>query len=127
MPLHTIADGGIGLQERGQEAKPLTDLQIAAQGYVFVLAGQDTTANGLSAVLYELAANPAIQRRLVEEVDAFPGGRLPEYDDIPQHFKYVEAAFQVLWLAVPSSQDREHTSGQSEATRHTHSSHHHTR
>ena len=61
-----------------------------------MLAGQDTTANGLSAVLYELAANPATQQRLVEEVDTFPGGgRLPEYDDIPQHFKYVEAAFQV--------------------------------
>ena len=66
-----------------------------------MLAGQDTTANGLSAVLYELAANPATQQRLVEEVDAFPGGRLPEYDDIPQHFKYAEAAFQVWrWFGL---------------------------
>ena len=54
-------------------------------------AGYDTTSVALSYTLYELAKNPAIQARVIAEVDAFGGG-LPGLDDLSS-FPFTEAAF----------------------------------
>lgn len=126
-------------KETGQ---PLSDLQIAAVGNVFILAGgwdnsylhehdldmdgdvlqlshaqssscmtccriicydvwmrdepvctgYDTTAIGLSWTIYELASRPAIQARIIAEVDAF-GQQQPGRDDLAA-FPFIEACFR---------------------------------
>uniref|UniRef100_A0A1B6LVT2 Cytochrome P450 n=1 Tax=Graphocephala atropunctata TaxID=36148 RepID=A0A1B6LVT2_9HEMI len=48
----------------------LTANQIAAQAFVFIVAGYETSASALSWALYELALNPDVQLRLQEEVDS---------------------------------------------------------
>ena len=57
-------------------------LQIAAQAFVFLLAGYDTTANALSFVTYLLAINPEKEEAMVAEIDAFGAGLTPTYDDL---------------------------------------------
>jgi cytochrome P450 len=47
-----------------------------------LLAGHDSTAAGLTWTLYHLAANPAIQERVREEVDGVLGSRSPTFEDI---------------------------------------------
>ena len=47
---------------------PLTDDDILANSFVFLLAGYETTANLLSYLTYQLAVNPECQQTLVEEV-----------------------------------------------------------
>ena len=41
---------------------------IAAQAYVFILAGFDTSSTTMSFALLELAINPQIQDRLYQEI-----------------------------------------------------------
>ncbi|EDV25750.1 uncharacterized protein TRIADDRAFT_23953 [Trichoplax adhaerens] len=58
----------------GRESGKLSDEDIIAQSFVFLLAGYETTANTLSSVCYLLAVNPDVQERLINEVDdAFSG------------------------------------------------------
>lgn len=47
----------------------ITDDVIAAQVFVFFASGYETTAMTITFLLYELAANPDVQDKLVAEID----------------------------------------------------------
>ena len=49
--------------------KKLTEDEIIAQGYLFLLGGYLATATALAFSAYELALNPDIQRRLYDEIN----------------------------------------------------------
>ena len=49
---------------------PLTDSMMDAQGMIFLTAGYETTASTLGAMVYELAKNPDVQVRLLEEISS---------------------------------------------------------
>lgn len=50
-------------------AQGFTFEEIAAQSFVFIIAGYETSAATMSFCLYELALNPEIQKRLQENID----------------------------------------------------------
>lgn len=47
----------------------LTDTDIIAQALVFFLAGFDTVSRSISFIMHEIAVNPNVQERLLQEVD----------------------------------------------------------
>lgn len=47
----------------------ITDDDITAQALVFFIAGFDTASTLMTFICYELAVNPDIQKKLVEEID----------------------------------------------------------
>lgn len=66
------------------EARKLTLDECVAQGFVFFLAGSDTTSVAISYAIIKLALNPEIQERLrkeIHEVSASEKGKLT-YDNI---------------------------------------------
>lgn len=66
------------------EARKLTLDECVAQGFVFFLAGSDTTSVAISYAITELALNPEIQERLrkeIHEVSTAEKGKLT-YDNI---------------------------------------------
>lgn len=52
-----------------KELKSMSVEQCAAQVFMFYIAGSDTTATTLSFLLYELARNIEVQRRLQLDID----------------------------------------------------------
>ncbi|KAG8326347.1 hypothetical protein J6590_044333 [Homalodisca vitripennis] len=48
----------------------ITVEELAAQTFVFILAGYETTSTSMSFFLYEMAMNPEVQERVHAEVDA---------------------------------------------------------
>ncbi|KAG8326346.1 heme binding [Homalodisca vitripennis] len=54
----------------GGEDVSITLEELAAQSYVFILGGFETTSNAMSFFLYEMAMNPEVQERVHTEVDA---------------------------------------------------------
>ncbi|XP_054434647.1 cytochrome P450 4F3-like isoform X2 [Pteronotus mesoamericanus] len=75
------------LLAKGEDGKRLSDEDIRAEADTFMFEGHDTTASGLSWVLYNLARHPEYQERCRQEVQQLLGDREPqeiEWDDLAQ-------------------------------------------
>lgn len=59
-------------------------LQVIAQSNTFILAGYETTANTLAYCIYNIAAHPEVQQRLLAEVDAFGSHKTISARDMDQ-------------------------------------------
>ncbi|KAB1259674.1 Leukotriene-B4 omega-hydroxylase 3, partial [Camelus dromedarius] len=78
---------GILLSLQDEDGTGLSDEDIRAEADTFMFAGHDTTASGLSWVLYNLAKHPEYQERCRQEVQELLKDREPkeiEWDDLTQ-------------------------------------------
>uniref|UniRef100_A0A8C5YDP7 Uncharacterized protein n=1 Tax=Microcebus murinus TaxID=30608 RepID=A0A8C5YDP7_MICMU len=73
------------LLAKDEDGKELSDEDIRAEADTFMFGGHDTTASGLSWVLYNLARHPDYQERCRQEVRELLRGREPE-DPAPAAF-----------------------------------------
>nr|XP_010963633.1 cytochrome P450 3A29-like isoform X2 [Camelus bactrianus] len=81
--------------------KALSDLELVAQGIIFIFAGYETTSNSLSLLVYELATHPDVQQKLQEEIDAtFPNKAPPTYDGLVQ-MEYLDMVVNELLRLIP--------------------------
>uniref|UniRef100_A0A5F7ZKX3 Cytochrome P450 family 4 subfamily F member 8 n=1 Tax=Macaca mulatta TaxID=9544 RepID=A0A5F7ZKX3_MACMU len=75
------------LLSKDEDGKKLSDEDIRAEADTFMFEGHDTTASGLSWVLYHLAKHPEYQERCRQEVQELLKDREPkeiEWDDLAQ-------------------------------------------
>ncbi|XP_023989903.1 cytochrome P450 4F2 isoform X6 [Physeter macrocephalus] len=75
------------LLTKDEDGKGLSDEDIRAEADTFMFEGHDTTASGLSWVLYNLAKHPEYQERCRQEVQELLRDREPkeiEWDDLAQ-------------------------------------------
>nr|XP_051690391.1 cytochrome P450 4F2 isoform X2 [Oryctolagus cuniculus] len=75
------------LLTKSEDGKELSDDDIRAEADTFMFAGHDTTASGLSWVLYNLARHPEYQQRCRQEVQELLKNRDAEeieWDDLAQ-------------------------------------------
>lgn len=72
----------------------LTDSLIAAQAFVFFLAGFETSSTTMSNALYELALNQDVQKKLREEINTFcpQNNKELKYDD--KEMEYLDKVFK---------------------------------
>lgn len=80
-------DGGFAVVKEHLEMKnlksDLTDVDIAAQLFMFFLAGFEGIATILTLTVYELAINPDIQAKLYEEIEKnWPEEEEPSYNKV---------------------------------------------
>ena len=54
----------------------LSEAEIAANAFIFVLAGYETIRTGLAMLLYCLASNPECQHKVMEEIDSILGDKV---------------------------------------------------
>ncbi|KAF5285149.1 hypothetical protein FQA39_LY16838 [Lamprigera yunnana] len=79
----------------------LSTMDIAAQCFIFFLAGYETTASAITFCLYELAANPDKQQKLREEIIVTVrnhNGELP-YEAI-QQLTYLDMCIKVITMVL---------------------------
>ncbi|XP_072803570.1 cytochrome P450 4F2-like isoform X1 [Vicugna pacos] len=75
------------LLAKDEDGKELSDEDIRAEADTFMFEGHDTTASGLSWILYNLAKHPEYQERCRQEVQELLRDREPkeiEWDDLTQ-------------------------------------------
>ncbi|XP_067133429.1 cytochrome P450 3A8-like isoform X2 [Centruroides vittatus] len=78
--------------KRSPSNKYLTDNEMIANAYMFLLAGYETTAASLALIFYLLATHQDIQDRLYEAVAHLKDKPHPSYDDI-QDIQYLDQVF----------------------------------
>ena len=85
-------------EETSIESVGLTDKEIFGNIFVFNLAGHETTANTIASALVLLAANPACQNWLAEEIDqVFRDGT-----DYPEAFPRLKRCLAVMVCIPPA-------------------------
>ena len=52
------------------ESKKLSDVEVIAQSFVFLIAGYETSSNTLGLACHHIAANPQVQDKLLQEIDS---------------------------------------------------------
>lgn len=66
------------------EAKRLSDSEVLAQSFLFLLAGYETSSNTLGFVSYLLATNPDVQEKLQKDIDSVwdDENKMPSYETV---------------------------------------------
>lgn len=82
----------LAAQDEQGDGGGMTDRQLRDELVTQMLAGHETTANGLAWTLYLLSQYPACEARLHAELDAVLGGRAPTPADLPR-LNYTEKVF----------------------------------
>ena len=62
--------------EHGNKVQKLSEDEIVAQCFTFILAGYETTSNALAFTSYLLALNPDKQEKVFEEIDIMYDGEV---------------------------------------------------
>jgi cytochrome P450 len=91
---------GLLLAARDEEGEALTRKQVRDEVVTLLLAGHETTANGLAWLWYLLAQNPDARDRLYKEVDDVLGGRTPTADDVDR-LVWTRACFEEAMRLYP--------------------------
>src|SRR6267142_2497638 len=71
------------LQARDDDGSRMSDRQLRDETITLFLAGHETTASTLSWAFWLLAQNPAVEKKLHEELHGVLGGRIPSVADLP--------------------------------------------
>ena len=74
----------------GKPVNKLSDDEVLAQSFTFILAGYETTSNALAYTTYCLALNPDVQDKLIEEIDEAVADKVSKqiYRYIKQNYIY---------------------------------------
>ncbi|KOV76985.1 cytochrome P450 [Nocardia sp. NRRL S-836] len=94
------------LRARDDETgEPMSDEQLFDEVITLLTAGIETTALALAWIFHEIAADPLVQRRVVDELDEVLAGRAVTFDDVPKLTYLGQVANEVLrkypmWLVM---------------------------
>jgi len=91
---------GLLLAARDEEGHAMSRRQIRDEVVTLMLAGHETTANGLAWMWYLLSLHPEARRRLYREIDDIVGGRTPTADDV-ERLVWASACFQEAMRLYP--------------------------
>ncbi len=92
---------GLLLSARDDETgEAMSRQQIGDELMTFMLAGHETTSNALSWLWHQLSLNPWARERLVEEVDAVIGDRIPTMEDV-ERLQWTRACIEEAMRLVP--------------------------
>nr|AQM57072.1 cytochrome P450 CYP6ER4 [Sogatella furcifera] len=86
--------------EGADNRKPLGLDEIAAQTFLFILAGHETTSAAICFILYQLAVNQDVQNRLVAEIDSMNGD--VNYDNI-KDMEYLDMVLNETLRMYPAA------------------------
>ncbi len=84
---------GLLLAARDETGRSMDRTQVRDELVTFMLAGHETTANGLAWMWYLLSLNPEARERMHAEVDEVLGGRVPTAEDA-ERLNWTSACFQ---------------------------------
>ena len=95
----------------------MTDAQLRDEVLTLLLAGHETTANGLTWTWYLLSKHPLVMAKLQAELDSVLGGRAPNVEDVSrltyttQVIKESLRLFPPVWMLARQAREATHLGG----------------
>jgi cytochrome P450 len=88
------------LAAQDDDGSQMSDQQLRDEAMTLFLAGHETTALTMSWTWYLLAQHPAVEAKLLAELDAVLDGRLPSVNDLPA-LKYADQIIKEAMRLYP--------------------------
>lgn len=88
------------LAAQDEDGGHMTDKQLRDEAITIFLAGHETTAIAMSWTFYLLAEAPAVEEKLLAELQAVLGGRTPQMSDLP-NLKFTEQIIKEAMRLYP--------------------------
>ena len=88
------------LAAQDEDGGHMTDKQLRDEAITIFLAGHETTAIAMSWTFYLLAEAPAVEEKLLAELQAVLGGRAPQMSDLP-NLKFTEQIIKEAMRLYP--------------------------
>lgn len=92
---------GALLRGSDEHGEPLDQTQLRDEIVTMILAGHETTAVSLGWTLWLLSEHPDIRMRMIEEIDAAVGDRMPTASDVPKLGYVKQVVFESMRLIPP--------------------------
>ena len=88
------------------ESKKLTDMEVIAQSFVFLIAGYETSSNTLGLTSYHIATHPDVQEKLQQEIDSVwtDEEQLPTYETVNE-LPYLDMVISETLRLYPPGND----------------------
>lgn len=99
-PTDTVDLLNLLLAIEDEDGEPLPLQRVRDETYAFLVAGHETTANGLAWMWWQLAQHPEAYERLLTEVDEVLGDRPPTVADLPD-LPWTQACFEESMRRYP--------------------------
>jgi cytochrome P450 len=90
------------LAARDEDGAPLSDAALRDEVMILFIAGHETSANALAWTWMLLAQHPAVEEKLLAEVDCVLGDRAPTADDVPKLPYTAQVLHESMRLYPPS-------------------------
>lgn len=88
------------LAQDEDDGQGMSDRQVRDECVTMFVAGQETTANGLTWAWHLLSQNPEVAAKMTAELDEVLGGKPPTPQDLP-HLRYTEMVFKEALRFTP--------------------------
>ncbi|XP_062388941.1 cytochrome P450 3A40-like [Sardina pilchardus] len=99
-----ISDEEAEKSSKDRPVKGLTDHEILSQSFIFIIAGYETTRTTLASITYNIATNPDVLSKLVEEIDSmFPNNAPVTYEKL-MNLEYLDMVINEsmrVWTPAP--------------------------
>lgn len=89
------------LAARTATGEPMSDKALLDELMTLIVAGHETSAITLSWMWYLLSQHPAVEHRLLAEIDALGAKATPAYEDLPRLTFCKQVMFEALRLYPP--------------------------
>lgn len=91
------------IDARDEDGNPLPETEIVHNAFLFLLAGEGTTAGTITWTMYEISQHPEVEEKLLQEIEDVLQGENPTHENLNE-LKYLDCVVKEVLRRHPAAE-----------------------